>query len=78
MANRTETLLLQVVERGSLAGLTPVEEVVVERREYEPDFMLEDRVKRAYLVEVGQKVRHMPVMRKKLAGRDWCIDCTLV
>ncbi|WP_042930359.1 hypothetical protein [Pseudomonas aeruginosa] len=76
--SRTETLLLQVVERGSLAGLTPVKEVVVERREHEPDFMLEDRVKRAYLIEVEQKAKHMPVMRQKLVGRDWCIDCTLV
>ncbi len=72
------TLLLQVVERVSLAALSPMEEVNMDRLEHEPDFMLEDRAKRAYLADVETKIKHMPVMRKKLAGRDWCIDCILV
>lgn len=78
MASRSETLLLQVVERSTFSALTPIEEVYTERREFEPDFMVEDRVKQAYLAEIEQKIKHMPVMRKKLAGRDWVIDCTLV
>lgn len=78
MPVQNATLLLQVVERSTLAGLAPIEEVTIDRREHEPDFMLEDRAKRAYLAEVETKMKHMPVMRKKLAGRDWCIDCTLV
>lgn len=78
IASQTETLLLQVVERETKLALSPIAEVTIERRENEPDFMVEDRAKQAYQIEVEQHAKHMPVMRKKLAGRSWYIDCTLV
>lgn len=43
----TETFLVQIVERGTRRGLTPISEREFDRRYVdEPDFMLEDRFKR--------------------------------
>lgn len=75
---RGDTLLFQFVARGSLAALTPLEVVTVERGVNEPDQLLEFRVRCAYLAEVQHKIKTMPIMRKRLEGREWCLDSTLV
>lgn len=78
MATKTETYLLQVVDRHSREQLTEVYERTLERREHEYDFVAEDRVKRAFLDEFEPLIKHQPALRRKLNGRDWCIDCTVV
>ncbi|HCA5884932.1 TPA: hypothetical protein MXV08_004053 [Pseudomonas aeruginosa] len=77
-AEGAETLLFQFVERGSLAALTPLEVVTVQRGVNEPDQLLEFRARCAYMAEAQHKVKTMPIMRKRLEGRDWCLDSTLV
>lgn len=77
-AERVETLLFQFVERGSLAALTALEVVTVERGVNEPDQLLELRARCAYLAEVQHKMKTMPAIRAQLAGREWCLDWTRV
>lgn len=77
-ADRVATLLFQFVERGSLAALTPLEVVTVERGDNEPDQLLELRARCAYLAEVQHKTKTPSIMRKRLEGREWSLDSTLV
>lgn len=78
MRLKTETFLLQLVERGSLEPLSEVYERNLERGENEYDFSVEDRMKRSFLVEIESLIKHTPSLRRKLAGSDWVIDCTVV
>lgn len=77
-ADRVATLLFQFVERGSLAALTPLEVVTVERGDNEPDQLMELRARCAYLAEVQHKTKTPSIMRKRLEGREWSLDSTLV
>jgi hypothetical protein len=77
-ADQVETVLFQLVERGSLEALTPLEVVTVERGANEPDQLLELRARCAYLAEVQHKIKTMPILRQLLKGSDWCLDSTLV
>ncbi len=77
-AERVATLLFQFVERGSLAALTPLEVVTVERGVNEPDQLLELRARCAYLAELQHMIKTVPAIRAKLAGREWCLDWTRV
>ncbi|HBO2935041.1 TPA: hypothetical protein L4R50_000035 [Pseudomonas aeruginosa] len=77
-AEQVETVLFQFVERKSLAGLTPLEVVKVQRGVNEPDQLLEFRARCAYLAEAQHKIKTMPIMRKRLEGREWRLDSTLV
>lgn len=77
-AEQAETVLFQFIERKSLAGLTPLEVVKVQRGLNEPDQLLEFRVRCAYLAEAQHKIKTMPIMRKQLEGREWRLDSTLV
>lgn len=78
MCVKTETFLLQLVERGTFEPLSEVFERTLERSEYEYNFSVEDRMKRSFLVEIEKLIQHTPSLRRKLAGRDWAIDCTVV
>lgn len=77
-AEQVESVLFQFVESGSLAGLTPLEVVKVQRGVNEPDQLLEFRARCAYLAEAQHKIKTMPIMRKRLEGREWRLDSTLV
>lgn len=75
----TETFLVQLVERGTGKGLTPISEREFERQYVdEPDFMFEDRFKRQILNETENEIKHQPIMRRKLSGIDWCISAVIV
>lgn len=77
MAGKTETLLLQVIDRVTRKPLLDLIEREVERRELELDFALEDRVKRSYLADIDRQVAHVPSVRAKLTGHSWVIDCAI-
>lgn len=72
------TLLVQVVDRRSMAALTAVEERILDRRPGESDTGLERRMKEIYHSELLQRRQFVPDIRRKLAGKDWFIDCTVV
>ncbi len=73
-----EKFLLEVIDRSTRKGLCQVVERELERRPFEGDSSLIDRMKRTYLAEVENNIKHMPVVRRKLQGQDWCIDCVLL
>lgn len=78
-AKITATLLVQIVERGTRRGLTPISEREFDRQYVdEPDFMLEDRFKRQILSETENAIKHQPIMKRKLSGIDWCIDAVII
>ena len=72
------TALIQVVRRNTLVGLLPLVEMTVERREFESDVYLADRVKREYLSMIDRRIKHEPHVRKILNGENWCIDACVI
>lgn len=77
-AKITATFLVQIVERGTGRGLTPISEREFDRKQIEePDFMLEDRFKRQILNETKNAMKHQPNMRKRLSGVDWCVEAVI-
>lgn len=76
--NQVERLLVQVVERRTLKGLMPIQEVCLERREGESDVELELRCRRMAVDQVRQGQRFSKVTYSVLDGRDWAIDCVLL
>lgn len=74
----TVTVLIEVVDRATGKALMPTDEVAATKNLYESDSGLLDRVKTQYSELVAEKIKFMPVVRKKLTGRDWCLEAVVV
>lgn len=75
----TETFLVQIIERCTRKALTPIAEREITRKhQHENDAELEYRLRRNIVGETEVAIRHQPVMRRKLSGTDWCVDCVML
>ena len=79
MSNKSVTVLLQVLERHSKASLLPLEEQSIQLAyDEEQNFLIEDRAKGKYLIEIKKRIKYEPSVNKALTGKDWFIDCTVL